>query len=101
MNLKQIKVKHVFFFSYTSWCGLGFIRGTQSYKYENFKYKREKEFENNLIYTNQFLLGAVGTIFYAIPIFFPFFIYKEIYRLEVNLRKIDNEKKSRFYNELI
>ena len=95
------KLKHVILFGYTSWCGLGFIRGMNSYKYENFKYKKDYELKNNLIYTTQILYGTVGTLFYAIPITFPFFIFKEIYRLEVNLRKIENEKKSRFYNELI
>jgi hypothetical protein len=99
MKINQIKVKHVLFLGYTGWCGLGFCRGMNSYKFEYFYYKKNNE--NNLIYTNQFLHGTIGTFFYAVPFFFPFFLYKEIYRLEVNIRNLEYEKKSRFYNELI
>ena len=111
MKIKDIKVKHVLLVTYGGWCGLGFWRGINSYKhYDNFNYKIEHKIEykkienekkNNLIYTNIFLHGAAGTIFYAFPFSFPFFLYKEIYRLEVNTRNLENEKKSRFYKELI
>ena len=99
MTFKQIKVKHVLIVGYSGWCGLGFWRGMNSYKYDYFKYKSDNE--KNLIYTNQLLTGVLGTIFYAVPFLLPFFLHKEIYRLEVNLRNLENEKKSRFYNELI
>jgi len=44
--------------------------------------------------------GFIGVIFYVHPILLPFNLYKEIYRLEINMRNLEDEKKSRFYNEL-
>ena len=78
------------------WSGLGFIRGVNSYKYEHNKWEAEKP----LLYSSLVGHGIVGVIFYVHPILLPFNIYKEIYRLEINIRDLENEKKSRFYNEL-
>jgi hypothetical protein len=38
---------------------------------------------------------------YGNPVLFPLSIYKEIYRLEINMRKLENEKLNFFYNELL
>jgi hypothetical protein len=81
----------------TSWGGLGFVRGIHSYKYQHDKYEKEKPY----MYINMSFSGIFGFIFYANPIFLPFFMYKEIYRLEVNIRNLEDEKKGYFYNELI
>jgi len=83
--------------SYTSWSGLGFIRGINSYNYNHNKYRKEEDF----IYLNLIINGIFGIIIYANPLLLPFSIYKEIYKLEVDLRKLENEKNSRFYNDLI
>jgi len=81
----------------TSWGGLGFIRGVNSYKYTQEKsYKKEA-----YLYTSSVMHGFVGSLMYVNPIFLPFFIYKEIYRLEANIRDLELEKNSRYYNELI
>jgi hypothetical protein len=37
---------------------------------------------------------------YLNPLFLPIFIYKESYRLEVNVRGLDEEKKTSKYNEV-
>ena len=79
---------------YTGWCGLGFLRGINSYKYNHNKSKY-------YLYLNLFGNGFFGIFIYANPIFLPFTIYKEIYRLEVNLRNIETENKSNFYNDLL
>lgn len=81
--------------TYTSWCGLGFIRGINNYKYNQLK------FNDTFLYSNSIIYGLFGFIMYANPILLPITIHKEIYRFEINTRNIENEKKSRYYNELI
>ena len=82
---------------YTSWSGLGFIRGLNSYKY----YHKKNEENENLLYLNLILNGIFGIGIYCNPFFFPFTIYKEIYRLEIIVRNLENEKKGDFYNKLL
>ena len=77
---------------YTFWCGVGFVRGVKQYKYEK---------KDLYLYSNFISMGFYGTLFYANPAFFPFTLYKEMYRLEVNLRNLENEKKSDYYNTVI
>jgi hypothetical protein len=81
----------------TSWCGLGFIRGVNSYKYNNNIYDKNETF----IYSTSILHGIFGLALYGNPILLPFFIHKEIYRLETDLRNLENEKKSSYYNNII
>ena len=83
--------------SYTIWCGLGFKRGLNAYEYShNNKYNKNESF----IYSNSIIDGIFGVIMYANPILFPFTLHKELYRLEINARNLENEKKSSYYNEL-
>jgi hypothetical protein len=82
---------------YTSWCGIGFVRGVNSHNFSHFK----NETKEPIIYTNSFIYGFFGLFMYANPIFLPISIYKEIYRLEVDIRNLENEKKSRFYNDIL
>jgi hypothetical protein len=85
---------------YTSWCGLGFIRGINSYKYNN-KYNNNKyEKKEDYLYVNSVCNGFYGVTIYANPVFLPFLLHKEIYRLEVNLRNLKNEKNTKYYNTL-
>ena len=83
--------------SYTLWCGIGFKRGINSYKYNHIKYEKNESY----IYSNSIIDGIFGIIMYANPILFPLTLHKELYRLEINSRNLENEKKSRYYNELI
>lgn len=87
---------------YTSWCGLGFIRGTNSYKYSNNKYINDKyEKKEPYLYLDSIVYGLFGIIIYGNPVFLPFMIHKEIYRLEINVRNLEDEKKNRYYNEIL
>jgi len=72
---------------YGSWCGLGFYRGIKKYNHSCKK---------DYLYTNSVFSGLLGTIIYANPAFIPLLLYKELYRVEVNLRKLD--KKDTYYD---
>lgn len=77
---------------------LGFKRGVDSYYYETYiKYAKLKE---PFFYSKSFLYGTIGSVMYMSPILF-FLVPKEIYRLEVNLRNLEEEKKKDYYNMLI
>jgi len=80
---------------FTSWCGLGFIRGVNSYDYDRIKYK-----QGQYMYISAINSGMFGIIVYANPILLPITVHKELYRLEVNIRGLENEKKSNYYNHL-
>lgn len=96
-NIYTMKIKYVIgSIGYTSWCGLGFVRGFQSAKYDHAKYYSDKP----IMHIDSISHGIMGTLFYAHPILIPIFIYKEIYRLEVNIRKLEHEKKTSKYNNL-
>ena len=81
---------------YTCWCGLGFIRGINSYTYQHYKYENTQHY----LYLHSFGYGCCGILFYTNPFLLPFSVYKEIYRLEVDLRKLEDEKKTDFYSYL-
>ena len=90
-----MKHKHLIgLFSYTTWCGLGFYRGTNYYKYTYNNYDKNK----NYLYIDSIGWGLFGFIMYANPVGMPFFSYKELYRLEINLRKLKKNEKE--YNDL-
>ena len=87
------------------WPVLGFKRGMNSYDY-NFskdKLSRQKYSEphESPLYLDKVGWGFLGVSFYILPVFCFIAVYKEIYRLEVNIRHLEDEKKSRFYNELL
>lgn len=44
--------------------------------------------------------GLIGSILYMAPFTIIFMIPKEIYRLEVDLRNLQNEKDNDWYNRL-
>ena len=76
---------------FTMWGSIGFIRGVQSYNFENV----------TTLYTDKFFNGMLGSFLYLNPCTTIFMIYKELYRLEVKLFNIKREKESNFYNKLI
>ena len=81
---------------YSSWCGLGFIRGVKYYNYKiNINGKNEP-----CMYLDSLTVGMFGMIYYANPLLLPFTIHKELYRLETDIRNLETKKNSKYYNEL-
>jgi hypothetical protein len=102
----------IFKYTYTAFVGLGAYRGVKSYNHE---YKtnmvvhnaRVKAYgthwnsdEPKYFYGGCALRCVLGIFLYGSPWGVGMFA-KEIYRLEVNLRGIESEKKSNFYNYLL
>jgi hypothetical protein len=83
--------------AYAGWCGLGFYRGIKAYNYSYNKYNKDESY----MYVYSIGHGCRGSFYYVFPIFFPIMIHKEIYRFEVNMRNIEKEKASSYYNELL
>lgn len=88
--------KVIIYTTYASWCGLGFIRGVKAYKYNHKKNKKNE----NYLYVDLCIIGVCGIITYGNIFFLPFSIYKELYRLEVNIKNLQNEKNTDYYNQL-
>ena len=85
----------------TAWALLGLKRGVNSYDYN---YSRNRLYRNSLVgpfYIDKAVWGFVGTMLYLNPVTFLFVLYKEVYRIEVNLRGLEDEKKRDYYNEVL
>jgi hypothetical protein len=99
MNKKEILAVKILSLSYISWSGLGFVRGVKHY---NYKHKNNKyESSQTYLYLKSLGYGCYGFALYCNPILLPFTICKELYRLEVNIRNLENEKNSEFYNDIL
>lgn len=77
--------------------GLGFIRGIQYYQHA---YTRGLPVEQT-IYTSMIPYGAYGIILYVNPVIFPWIFIKELYRFEVYIRNLKDEKNTDFYNDIL
>ena len=90
-----------------AWTILGFKRGINSYNYDNSSrnlhnklyYKDTKKI--NPFYIDKISWGVAGSVIYLNPATFFIVLYKEIYRLEVNLRGLEDEKKTDYYNNVL
>ena len=80
----------------SSWILLGFYRGTKEYNYNNKQLQKPAPY----MYSDAFTIGLLGALYYANPFLLPFTVSKEIYRLEVNIRDMEAEKKSLKYNRI-
>lgn len=77
---------------------LGYKRGINDYDYQ---YEKRKDYMNNTyLYSTRIGIGIFGGLCYVNPFLMPLFIRKEIYRLEVYMRELEEEKKSDYYNKL-
>lgn len=80
---------------------IGFKRGVHSYKYEleewNKRFDKKKEF----FYSESIKEGFLGSCVYMAPILWLPVLSNEIYRLEVNFRNLEEEKKSDRFNKLL
>ena len=85
----------------SSWGILGFYRGLNAYDYKYEKYKNTIYKNEPHLYSEKCFYGFLGVIYYISPPVCFFAIPKEIYRLEVNMRGMEKEKKTDRYNELI
>jgi len=89
------------------WILLGFYRGVNKY---NFDYKKKCNIYENYhkyyekpeyFYMANISYGIFGIIMYVNPVTFPAVFAKEIYRLEVNIRGLNEKKKTDFYNDIL
>ena len=99
--MSHINKTHIKYILGSSWGILGFVRGINSFDYSNSKVK---SLENEVYiakYTEKFVYGLSGIFVYVNPILFPIMIYKELYRLEVNIRGLEPRKCERFYNDIL
>ena len=80
-----------------SWTSLGFYRGIQDYNYDCAKCANTHQ----KLYSDQFGRGMLGSFLYINPFFGLVLLQKEIYRLEVNVRSLENEKHTDYYRKLI
>ena len=96
-----INSTHVFATTGILWCSLGFARGMQEYDYNYAEKTKYTETKGTYLYSSRIGNGFVGLFLYAFPVL-PFVIIpKEIYRLEVCLRGLEEDKKSDYYNKLL
>jgi hypothetical protein len=84
------------------WTALGFFRGTKSYDYEHKKREMRSSYNpHTYLYSYRFARGCIGAVVYICPMFLPWTVYKEIYRAEVVLRGLENEKDTYYFNDVI
>lgn len=88
--------------------GLGFYRGVKlynyKYNYQLIEYEKEdKKYAKNptYFYSECFGSGLFGVIIYINPFLLPITFSKEIYRLEVNIRGMNQEKEKPSFYEII
>ena len=82
------------------WPALGFYRGIKSYDY-NYSNNKIYRSQTRPLYIDKLLWGFGGIFCYLNPIGGFVGLYKEVYRIEVILRGIEDEKKTRYYNEVL
>lgn len=116
-----LKVKYLPEIIICSWAALGFYRGAKQYSYkcdiEMKKYAdkmnaatasafKQEEFmltttKPKFMTTSFIFNGFIGTALYVFPCTMPFVLYKEIYRLEMNIRGVDEDINSTNYYDLL
>ena len=88
------------------WPALGFKRGINSYDYNYSNNKLYRNYDKSEkakppLYLHKIAWGVGGIFWYLNPVSFFFVLYKEVYRIEVNLRGLEDEKKTDYYNEVL
>jgi len=92
LNIKSVSITTGIFYGL-----LGIKRGMNDYDYRYKKYSNRKE---SYLYSKKIYYGLHGFILYINPLLLFITLPKEIYRLEVNIRNMENEKKKDYYNEI-
>ena len=80
------------------WGSIGFNRGIKEYDYD---YINNNYYKKPYFYTDRIFNGLFGFIIYINPCLIPFIIHRELYRLEIDLRGLEDEKISRKYNSIL
>lgn len=90
-----------------TWGAVGFYRGMKCYDYNYKKQLNYYENKKNYIvekpqyfYSNKLFLGLYGLILYVNPFTIILVIPKELYRIEVNIRSLNEEKEKDKYYQL-
>ena len=89
----KISIKNIQNVAICSWAVLGFTRGINSYDYS---YKPKLSY----LYIDKCISGLGASLVYICPLTFFYVVYKEVYRLEINLRGLEDDKKTDFYNQI-
>ena len=92
---------NLLYLSGASWSIIGFNRGLHEYDYEHSEDNDNYHKKQPYMYTNKIFNGLFGIFIYINPCFIPLIIHKELYRLEINVRGLENEKTSREYNKIL
>jgi hypothetical protein len=94
--------KRIYSSVFIGWSSLGFVRGMNFYDYRINKYNETACIENKKtkFYLSKFTSGIFGSFCYITPPFLFLNVWREIYRLEINLRGLDKEKEKDYYNEI-
>ena len=83
------------------WPLLGFKRGMDSYNHHHSKNDLYIKQQGPPLFINKIGWGICSAGAYINPCTFPFVLYKEVYRLEINIRGLEEEKKKDYYNEVL
>lgn len=86
------------------WPLLGFKRGIDSYNYhylKNDSYKYSTNHKPPPLFIHKIGWGIGAASAYINPFTILFVLYKEMYRFEINIRGLEEEKKTDFYNEVL
>ena len=95
-NLMPVKPSSSFCIMLSLWSSLGFYRGINSYTYDHKKnqkrYERSKDIYSKpqYFYLDCFGTGIFATMIYICPATFPFVLYKEAQRIEINIRNLND-----------
>jgi len=83
------------------WPLLGFKRGMNSYDYHHSKNDLYIKQKGPPLFIDKICWGICSAGAYINPCIIPLILYKEVYRLEVNLRGLEEEKKKDYYNKVL
>lgn len=91
---------------FPTWAGLGFYRGVKYYNYcyrkNIINYEKKIYYEKPVyFYSECFSYGLFGVLLYANPITIFAVIPKEIYRLEITIRGLHEEKEKEYYYKIM
>jgi hypothetical protein len=80
------------------WAMLGFKRGVDSYVYSYSYPKINLSPDSIPLYSYGIFWGIRGIVTYVCPPLIFFSMHRELYRLEVNIRGLEYEKNTKYYN---